>query len=254
MSALRDKNVLITGAASGIGRALAVAALEAGARVTLVDIDEGTLAEVAAGADATVIAMSVADEAAWKALPTPEGGWDYVALNAGVMSAPRDAPAEASDFTVITDAQYRRIVGVNLDGVAFGVRTTLPRLSDTGAIVATASIAGLFGFAADPAYSMTKHGVIGLVRAVAAQLAMQGRPQRLCAICPGGVQTNIVPDFMADSMEQSGTMMGPEVIATEIASLWTSGQNGEVRAKVLADQPAERVGEPTIGGFELVDT
>ena len=252
MSALRDKNVLITGAASGIGRALASAALEAGARATLVDIDEGALAEVAAGSDATLVAMSVADGDAWKKLAEPEGGWDFVALNAGVMSAPRDAPAEASDFMVITDDQYRRIVGVNLDGVAFGLRTTLPRLADTGAIVATASVAGLLGFAADPAYSMTKHGVIGLVRSVAAQLAMQGRPQRVCAICPGGVQTNIVPDFMAGTMDDAA-MMDPAVIAAEIVDLWTSGENGEVRAKVLADRPAERIGEPRVGGFDMAD-
>ena len=252
MSALRDKNVLITGAASGIGRALASAALEAGARATLVDIDEGTLAEVAAGSDATLVAMSVADGDAWKKLAVPEGGWDFVALNAGVMSAPRDAPAEASDFMVITDDQYRRIVGVNLDGVAFGLRTTLPRLADTGAIVATASVAGLLGFAADPAYSMTKHGVIGLVRSVAAQLAIQGRPQRVCAICPGGVQTNIVPDFMAGTMDDAA-MMDPAVIAAEIVDLWTSGENGEVRAKVLADRPAERIGEPRVGGFDMAD-
>ncbi|MCR9092863.1 MAG: SDR family oxidoreductase [bacterium] len=252
MSALREKNVLITGAASGIGRALASAALEAGARATLVDIDERALAEVAAGTDATRVAMSVADGDAWKTLVVPDDGWDFVALNAGVMSAPRDAPAEASDFMAITDDQYRRIVGVNLDGVAFGLRTTLPRLAETGAIVATASVAGLLGFAADPAYSMTKHGVIGLVRSVSAQLAMQGRPQRVCAICPGGVQTNIVPDFMAGTMDDAA-MMDPAVIAAEIVDLWTSGENGEVRAKVLADRPAERIGEPRVGGFDMAD-
>lgn len=249
MSELRDKDVLITGAASGIGRALAGAAAEAGARVTLVDVDADALTELARDLGVDAVTMSVADEDAWKSLTTPEGGWDYVALNAGVMSAPRDAPAEASDFTAITDAQYRRIVGVNLDGVALGIRATLPSLAETGAIVATASVAGLMGFGADPAYSMTKHAVVGLVRSLAAQLAMQERPQRICAICPGGVQTNIVPDFMAGTMD--GVMMDPAVIAAEIVSLWTSGENGEIRAKVLADQPAERIHEPAVAGFDL---
>ena len=210
-------------------------------------MDAEALTELARDLGVEAVTMSVADEGAWKSLATPDGGWDYVALNAGVMSAPRDAPAEASDFLRITDAQYRRIVGVNLDGVAFGIRETLPRLGETGAIVATASIAGLVGFGADVAYSMTKHGVIGLVRAMASQLQMQGRPQRICAICPGGVQTNIVPDFM----ESEAEMMDPSVIAREIASLWTTGENGEVRMKVLADAPAEAVAPVPIPGLEL---
>lgn len=251
MSELRDKDVLITGAASGIGRALAGAAADAGARVTLVDVDADALTELARDLGVEAVTMSVADEGAWKSLATPDGGWDYVALNAGVMSAPRDAPAEASDFLRITDAQYRRIVGVNLDGVALGLRATLPGLAETGAIVATASVAGLMGFGADPAYSMTKHAVVGLVRSLAAQLTIQERPQRICAICPGGVQTNIVPDFMAGTMD--GVMMDPAVIAAEIVSLWISGENGEIRAKVLADQPAERIHEPTVAGFDLSD-
>lgn len=247
MIGLDDKQILITGAASGIGRALAELAIEGGARVTLADVDGGTLDAIAAGGRASAVQMSVADLAAWKSLESPARGWDFVALNAGVMSAPRDAPAEASDFLAITDDQYRRIVGVNLDGVAFGIRETLPRLAETGAIVATASIAGLVGFGADVAYSMTKHGVIGLVRAMASQLQMQGRPQRICAICPGGVQTNIVPDFM----ESEAEMMDPSVIAQEIASLWTNGENGEVRMKVLAGTPAEAIAPASIPGLDL---
>ena len=130
---------------------------------------------------------------------------------------------------------------MNLDGVAFGLRTTLPRLADTGAIVATASVAGLLGFAADPAYSMTKHGVIGLVRSVAAQLAIQGRPQRVCAICPGGVRTAIVPSVFANVK-----MMEPDVIANEIVDLWLDGRNGDVMAKMRPELAALRIDEPEL--------
>ena len=247
MSALEDKQILITGAASGIGRALAEHTIEAGARVTLVDVDHETLERLAQGGAATAVPMSVAELDGWRSLSVPERGWDYVALNAGVMSAPRDAPAEASDFLSITDEQYRRIVGVNLDGVAFGIRETLPGLSAEGAIVATASVAGLVGFGADVAYSMTKHAVVGLVRAMASQLEMQGRSQRVCAICPGGVQTNIVPDFMEGAAE----MMDPSVIANEIVSLWTDGANGEIRTKILAGAPAQVVAPPPLPGLDL---
>ena len=248
MSDLQSAQVLITGAASGIGRALAERSIEAGANVVLVDVDGAALDALASGGRAKAVTMSVADVEAWKALEVPEGGWDYVALNAGVMSAPPDAPAEASDFLAISEDQYRRIFGVNLDGVGFGVRATLPRLKESGAIVATASIAGLMGFGADVAYSTTKHAVVGLVRAMASQLEMQGRPQRICAICPGGVQTAIVPDFM----EQVAEMMDPGVIADEILDLWASGTNGEIRAKILADAPAQSVAPPVVPGLDFL--
>ena len=180
MDALRDKNVLITGAAGGIGRALAEVTIEAGAKVMLTDLDLAPLESYANSARAEAAALNVADEAAWKALPIPDDGWDFVALNAGVMSAPPEASPEESDILALPPDRYRRIIDVNVDGIAFGMRSALPALNDGGAIVATASAAGLVGYGLDPAYSMTKHAVVGLVRAIAAQLEMKKQRPGVC--------------------------------------------------------------------------
>ena len=244
MDALRDKNVLITGAAGGIGRALAEVALDAGAKVTLTDLDLAPLERYAGSARARTALLNVADEAEWKALLVPAEGWDFVALNAGVMSAPPEASPEESDILALPADRYRRIVDVNVDGVAFGMRSALPVLNAGGALVATASAAGLVGYGLDPAYSMTKHAVVGLVRAIAAQLEMKKSSQRVCAICPGGVQTDIVPTYA-----RAIPMMEPRIIAEEIADLWTAGKNGEIRARVQAEIPAQRIDEPTLEGW-----
>ncbi len=142
--------------------------------------------------------------------------------------------------------RYRRIVGVNIDGVVFGIRKILPLISQNGAIVATASGAGLVGYGPDAIYSMTKHAVVGLVRSVAAQLSTQGDSQCICAICPGVVRTNIIP-LHARAL----SMMEPSVIAGEILSLWLGGENGEIRARVKAELPAQRIEEPYLDGAEV---
>ncbi|MGB0622133.1 MAG: SDR family NAD(P)-dependent oxidoreductase [Myxococcota bacterium] len=244
MDELVDRNVLITGAAGGIGRALADVAIRAGANVTLTDLDLGPLAAYRDSARTRTALLNVADESAWKTLPVPDDGWDFVALNAGVMSAPPEANPEASDFLALPPDRYRRIVDVNVHGIAFGMRSTLPALSETGAIVATASAAGLVGYGLDPAYSMTKHAVVGLVRAIASQLERTEKGRRVCAICPGGVQTAIVPTYA-----RAIPMMDPRVIAEEIADLWIAGENGEIRARIRADLPAQRIGEPPLHGW-----
>ena len=107
-------------------------------------------------------------------------------LNAGV-------PTRRYPYTVeeVTDEQYHRIVGVNLGGVVLGVRAVVPSMTAAGggAIVATASMAGLVAFPADPLYAATKHGVVAYVRSAAPQLDRLGiringpdllRPQRQC--------------------------------------------------------------------------
>lgn len=244
MDELVDRNVLITGAAGGIGRALADVAIRAGANVTLADLDLAPLSAYVDSARARTAVLNVADEAAWGTLPIPDDGWDFVALNAGVMSAPPEASPEESDILSLPPERYRRIVDVNVHGIVFGMQSTLPALSETGAIVATASAAGLVGYGLDPAYSMTKHAVVGLVRAIASRLQTTKKAQRVCAICPGGVQTAIVPTYA-----RAIPMMDPRVIAEEIADLWIAGENGEIRARIRADLPAQRIDEPTLVGW-----
>jgi len=109
---------------------------------------------------------------------------------------PSAALGAAGDLAAISDTAYRRIVGVNVDGVFLGVRALLPAMTKQqwGRIVATASVGGLTPVPFDPLYAMTKHAVVGLVRSAAPALASQGIT--LSAICPGGVDTPLVPDYV----------------------------------------------------------
>jgi NAD(P)-dependent dehydrogenase (short-subunit alcohol dehydrogenase family) len=174
---------LITGGRGGLGRAFA-AALGADADVTLLDLPE----------------FDVGDPAAWRAL---EGAYDAAFLNAGVVTGEADPAA-------LSDEQYRRATGANLDGVVYGVRECGARLMpDGGSIVATASLAGLTATPLDPIYSLTKHAVIGFVRSCAPQLAARGI--RINALCPGFTDTPIVPDEHREAIDVP--LMEPSFVA-----------------------------------------
>ena len=238
---LRDRRVLITGAASGIGRALAEGAMQAGAHVTLLDRNADALADVASRGRCTTHAIDVGDPDAWARLPHAEEPWDFVALNAGVMTAPPDAPPQASNLLTMDLSDYQRVMRVNVDGAVHGLRRLLPELADGGAIVVTASATGVVGFPADIPYAMSKHALVGLVRSLAPRLAKKRQGQRICAICPGGVRTNIMPQHFRDLKA-----MEPGVIADEIASLWLDGDNGEVRVKMRPELEGLRIDEPEL--------
>ena len=189
---------LVTGAAGGIGRAI-VRRLEAdGYDVTGVDVDE----------------LDVADPAAWKDLPQVE----VACLNAGVVTG-TDSVAE------LTDEQYRRILGVNVDGVVFGVRALVPLLEPGGKIVVTASLAGLTDVPSDPVYAGTKHFVIGFVRSVAPQLAERGIA--INAVCPGIVDTPMIAGSRAALAAAGFPLLSPEDIADAVAAILVSDGTGE---------------------------
>lgn len=174
--------VLITGGRGGLGLAFAQALGDN--EVTALDLPE----------------FDVGDAAAWRAL---EGEYDAAFLNAGVATG-------ESSIAALTDEQYRRAVRANMDGVVYGVRELAARLMPNGgAIVATASLAGLTATPMDPIYALTKHAVIGFVRSVAPQLAMQGI--RINALCPGYTDTGIVSDELRDVLDVP--LMEPSFVA-----------------------------------------
>jgi NAD(P)-dependent dehydrogenase (short-subunit alcohol dehydrogenase family) len=243
---MNEKVALITGAAAGIGAAVAQQLAALGARVVLLDRDEARGAALAEALGGRFMACDVSDRDAWAsviaACVAQVGVPDYVHLNAGVMSLPPSAgflPLEALPL-----ANYRRIVGVNLDGVVFGLQALLPHMRDRGgAITVTASMVGLIPLPVDPMYAATKHALVGLVRSVAASLG--DSPLRLNAICPGGVDTAIVPDTLRDS---GMPMMTPELLAADVLQLLQAGASGEIRVRLSAAVPAFAVSAPVLTG------
>jgi NAD(P)-dependent dehydrogenase (short-subunit alcohol dehydrogenase family) len=221
---LDGKVALVTGAAGGIGRATAQALAAEGAQVVAADVDEAGARAVAGAVGGHAIRCDVSDLDANRALVEQVtarcGGLDLVHLNAGVGTG----CGVGDDFDL---ALYRRAMGVNLDGVVFGLHAALPalRARGGGAIVATASLAGLTGVAYDPLYSANKHAVVGLVRSLGPPLAEEGI--RFCAICPGFAESAII-DPLRELLADAGIAIIPaERVAAAALELFAGDAAGE---------------------------
>jgi NAD(P)-dependent dehydrogenase (short-subunit alcohol dehydrogenase family) len=186
---MSDQVALITGAASGFGRALTQTLSARGVRVVACDVDEAGGLEVAEATGALFVPCDVSDpdqNAVAVATAVAEyGGLDMAFLNAGIALA---TPL-GEDFDL---GAYRRAMGVNLDGVVFGINAVIPAMKARGggSIVATASLAGLTPVPMDPIYSANKHAVVGLVRSLGPVL--EGDGIRINAVCPGFAETAII--------------------------------------------------------------
>jgi NAD(P)-dependent dehydrogenase (short-subunit alcohol dehydrogenase family) len=192
---LFPETALVTGAAGGIGRAI-VSTLEAeGATVRGLDLVDG---------------FDVSDPLAWVDVEPA----DVVCLNAGVL-AKGDGSLE----------DYRRIVGVNIDGVVFGVQALTPRMRPGSVFVVTASLAGLIPMESDPLYVLTKHAVVGYARSMAPVLEQRGI--RINLICPGIVRTPMTEGAQADLDAAGFPLMPPEQVAEAVLLAARSGQTGQ---------------------------
>ena len=229
MGQFEDKVVLVTGAASGIGRAAAKLFADEGARVVVADIDRpGADATVelirAEGGDATAVTVDVADATSVAAMVTATvdayGGLDVALNNAGIVGA-------GVDIADMDDDVWRRGIDVMLTGVFLCLKHEIPHMlaRGGGAIVNTSSGAGLIGFPGQANYVAAKHGVIGLTRSAA--LEYIGRGIRINAICPGTARSRMVDEWMDGSAEAEaevaalhpiGRIAEPEEIAR--AALW----------------------------------
>jgi NAD(P)-dependent dehydrogenase (short-subunit alcohol dehydrogenase family) len=184
------KVVVITGAGSGIGRATARLFGRLGARVHVADIDGDSAAAVAAelpdGVPHTVDCSDPAAVEAFAERVFADGrGVDVLHNNAGI--------GHAGDIEQTTMDDWRRVIEVNLLGVAYGIQAFVPRLMAQGrraTIVNTASAAGLIGIPQMAPYCASKHGVVGLTESLDAELTPHGI--RVCAVCPGIIDTPIV--------------------------------------------------------------
>jgi NAD(P)-dependent dehydrogenase (short-subunit alcohol dehydrogenase family) len=193
---LAERRAVVTGGASGIGKATAIAMARAGAEVVVTDIDEAGGANVAAEIGGSFAMLDVADPAAWDRVVSTAGPFDIAFLNAGITTNQGLPLTDGNPIVTLTDDAYRRIMSINLDGVVFGTRAVLDGMIERGSgdIVATASLAGLVPIGLDPIYGLTKHGVVGFVRSVAQHLANTPDSPDICisALCPSFTDTNIL--------------------------------------------------------------
>jgi len=233
--ALRDKVALVTGGASGIGRLTALALADAGAEVVVADLDEGGARAVAEQVGGHAFALDVSDldanRAAVAFAQERAGGLDLVMLNAGVTSD-----------TILGDhfdlSRYRRAMGVNLDGVVFGTQAALPALKARGggAIVATASLAGLTAVPLDPIYAANKHAVVGLTRSLGPLLAQDGI--RFNAVCPTFAETPLIA-HVRDGLRAAGfELLDPQVVADATLRLLAGEMTGECWFCQIGREPA----------------
>lgn len=220
---LVGKVAVVTGGASGIGYATCRALVDAGAQVVVADIDNAAGQRAADALGAWYGELDVTSPADWTRLVENVtkvfGGIDIGFLNAGVDTG-------GAGITSLTDAQYRRIMAINVDGVVFGTRALVPALEARGGgrIVATSSLAGLAAFPRDPVYTATKHAVVGLVRSLASDLAERGIT--IHAVCPGLTDTPLLGGAKAYLEAQGMPLLRAEDIAAAVLGCLASTDTG----------------------------
>ena len=191
---------LVTGSAGGIGSAIVQKLRKEGFEVQELDLVSG---------------FDVTSPEAWEHI----GSVDLACLNAGVLTG-------SEDVANLTDDEYRRAMGVNVDGVVYGVRR-LDRVMPKGStIVVTASLAGLTAIPDDPIYGLTKHAVVGFVRSVAPQL--EARDIRIQAVCPGWADTGLMTDEFKQALNGRGyRLLQPSDVAEGVWAAYQSEGTGE---------------------------
>ena len=240
------KTIVVTGAASGIGQATASRIAREGGKVVAVDISAEKLEAFAQQAPAGSVVPVAADV-------TNQGDIDRVIAAAG---GPIDGLANVAgvndDFSPIhetSDAIWDRVIGINLTGVFKLTRAVVPGMLEAGkgAIVNVASEAGIRGNASGNAYTVSKHGVVGLTRSAAFMYAKQGI--RVNAVAPGGVATGI--PFPAHVSEEGSARLHP--FQSAIPTVATAAQLAASITFLLSDDGVNINGAilPSDGGWSV---
>jgi NAD(P)-dependent dehydrogenase (short-subunit alcohol dehydrogenase family) len=203
---LQGKIVVITGAASGMGRATALRFAAEGAKLVIGDRHEQRLKEVVAliGAAGGEVRSALGDisrrevaEALVDLAVSTHGRIDVLMNNAGIMD-------HFQGVGELSDEVWRAVFATNVDGPMYTSRRALPQMvkQGGGSIINVSSMSGYSGASAGAAYTASKHAVLGLTRATAWRYAKQGI--RCNAICPGAVRTNIEESMPRDKIDPAG--------------------------------------------------
>jgi NAD(P)-dependent dehydrogenase (short-subunit alcohol dehydrogenase family) len=219
---VRDVRVVVTGAASGLGFAMAEVLADCGARVTLADVDEERL-EIATkllvdrGATARSFAVDVSDPALVQALVDDvveaQGGVDVVFANAGIAAVPGFSVDGGQTLDTVDVSDWQRVLGINLNGVLFTMRSAAGAMKkqSSGRIVVTSSIAGL---GPEPlvcyGYLASKAAVINMVRQAALELAPHG--VLVNAICPGPFRGTRIGGGVTENPDEATEKMWADII------------------------------------------
>lgn len=241
---LTGKHALVTGGGTGIGLAIARALADQGAEVTITGRRADAL-EAAAGERLFPLVMDVRDE-----LSVSEGIAQATKARGPIQICVPNAGIAEGRALLKTDLDFwRNMMSTNLDGAFLTIRESLRSMTTTdwGRVIAVSSIAGLRGLKGAPAYTATKHGLVGLIRALAADYA--AKPYTFNALCPAYVETDIITRNVTSIMERTGMdeakardlMVGvnphgrliqPEEVAE--TALWLCGaQSGSVNGQAI---------------------
>jgi NAD(P)-dependent dehydrogenase (short-subunit alcohol dehydrogenase family) len=224
-----DRSILVTGAGSGIGRAAALLFAKDGGRLAIVDQNEADAQKTVsliqdAGGEAFAVAADVSREADCRAM-VERALTAYGRLNVGF----NNAGIGASGFAVADEEEvaWNRLIDVNLKGIFLSMKYEIPAMlaAGGGAIVNTASAAGLVGERGIGIYTASKHGVVGLTRTAALDYIGQGI--RINAVCPGATLTPMLAAWFQDPKVESfvlsrhpiGRAAEPEEIARAVLFL-----------------------------------
>lgn len=241
MTRFKGKVVIVTGSASGIGEAAAHRFSDEGASVVLVGRSKDRLDKVASKlpADRTMVcpadvAQAKEVDALVKATVDRFGQLDVLVNNAGVV--------ESGEPDEITDDQWRKVIGINVDGVFYGCRAAIPHLEKTkGSIVNTASVSGLGGDWRMSPYNASKGAVVNYTRALAMDLGARGI--RVNAVCPSLTRTGMTDDMMDDDKVIAafmnriplGRVCDPKEVAAVIAFLASDDASFVTGANIAVD-------------------
>src|SRR5881296_2535742 len=233
MSQFVGKVALITGGNAGIGRAAAIEFAKQGAKVVVSGRREKegheVIAEIKAlGGEAIFVKTDVSKASDVKAMIEQTlakfGRLDFAFNNAGVEQMLTPLPEQ-------TEEAYDQIMDINVKGVWLSLKHEIPAMLKTGggAVVNTAPVAGLLGFATAPVYAASKHAVVGLTKAVALEYAKQNL--RVNAVAPGAIETRMFHDFatspevkqMLESAHPMGRIGQPQEVASAVVWLCSAG-------------------------------